>query len=273
MPNHAGDLAQFRAKYGPWAVISGASDGTGAAYARELAAKGLNLVLIARRPQPLQTLATDLEQAFGVQTRTASIDLYQPGAGARVIAAADGLEVGLYVSNAGADTNGVMFLDAPLDAWRSLVNRNVNVVVEAVYGFAGPMRARGRGGLILMSSATALGGQAGVAIYSSTKAFDLNFAESLWMELKPHGIDVVTAVAPPMDTPSLRRVLGERKLPGIYEPLDVVRTVIGTLGAGPAVLFGFGPDAAEADEIVAKRRKRLETVSAMTKMFFDENKK
>src|SRR5260370_25018346 len=181
MPKHAGDLAQFRAKYGPWAVISGASDGTGAAYARELAAKGLNLVLIARRLQPLQTLATDLERAFGVQTRTASIDLYQPGAGARVLAAADGLEVGLYVSNAGADTNGVMFLDAPLDAWRSLINRNVNVVVEAVYGFAGPMRARGRGGLILMSSATALGGQAGVAIYSSTKAFDLNFAESLWM--------------------------------------------------------------------------------------------
>src|SRR5271165_1105083 len=100
------DRNAYSQKYGPWAVITGASDGTGAAYARQLAALGLNLVLIARRPEPLAALAAELEAAHGVRTRTASIDLYQPGAGERVFAASEGLEVGLYVSNAGADPNG-----------------------------------------------------------------------------------------------------------------------------------------------------------------------
>jgi short-subunit dehydrogenase len=264
------DPIGFRRRYGPWAVISGASDGTGAAYAQALAAAGLNLVLIARRPAPLQALAADLETRFGVETRAASVDLYQPGAGQRVLAAADGLEVGLYISNAGADTNGHAFLDAPLQAWRDLINRNVTNLVEAVYGFAGPMRARGRGGLILMSSGTALGGQAKVAVYSASKAFDLNFAESLWMELKPHGVAVIGAVAPAMDTPSLRRLLDGRDIPGLHDPASVARTMIERLEDGPSYVFAFGPDAPQAGQITEARRKRVETVSSMSKLFFGE---
>src|SRR5271156_2012755 len=93
------DATVFRAKYGPWAVISGASDGTGAAYARQLAHTGLNLVLIARRPGPLAELAAELEHAHRIATRTASIDLYETGAAEQVLEAANGLEVGLFVSN------------------------------------------------------------------------------------------------------------------------------------------------------------------------------
>src|SRR5277367_1740824 len=102
------DKVHFKAKYGPWAVISGASDGTGAAYARQLAALGLNLVLIARRIESLATLAREIKTTHGVQTRVASIDLFQPDAGSQVVAAAQGLEIGLYVSNAGADPNGAL---------------------------------------------------------------------------------------------------------------------------------------------------------------------
>jgi short-subunit dehydrogenase len=263
------DHAAFCSKYGPWAVITGASDGTGAAFARQLAALGLNLVLIARRKEPLSAIAAELEEEHGISTRTASIDLYQPGAGERVLAAAEGLEVGLYVSNAGADSNGSRFLDAPLEAWRNLVNRNVVTVVEAVYGFAGPMRQRGRGGLILMSSGTALGGQPGVAVYSSSKAFDLNFAESLWGELGSLGVDVIAGVCPPMDTPSFRRTMAKvgPMPPGVYEPDDIVRDLLTSLPDGPTRIFPFGPDAPAVPEIERARRARARVMIEAAKMF------
>lgn len=268
------DAAAFRAKYGPWAVITGASDGTGAAYARQLAALGLNLVLIARRPEPLAALAAELEAAHAVRTRTASIDLYQPGAGERVFAASEGLEVGLYVSNAGADPNGSGFLGAPLEAWRNLVNRNVVAVVEATYAFAAPMVARGRGGVILMSSGAAMGGAPGIAVYSATKAFDLNFAESLWIELGSRGVDVLSVVAPAMNTPSLQTLLARRglKVPGLSEAQDVARVALERLAHGPTVIFPFGPDAANAAAIEKARRARAESMVEMAKMFFGEGK-
>jgi short-subunit dehydrogenase len=261
--------AAFRQKYGPWAVIAGASDGTGAAYAHQLAAAGLNLVLIARRPEPLAALAAELQGKYHVETRTASIDLYERAAGTQVLAAAAGLEVGLYVSNAGADTNGMPFLDAPLDAWRQLIHRNVLAVIEAAYGFAAAMRQRGRGGLIFMSSGTALGGQPGFAVYSATKAFDLNFAESLWAELHPHGIDVLSGVCPVMDTPTLQRTLAKHNLavPGAYDPQSVVHTLLERLADGPTHIFPFGPDAPQAAGIEKARRARVLTMIEVSKMF------
>src|SRR5271169_825093 len=96
------DRDAYKRKYGPWGVITGASDGTGAAFARGFAALGINLMLIARGKDKLNALASEVEKTYGIQTRTASVDLYRPGAGALVLAAADGLDVGLFVSNAGA---------------------------------------------------------------------------------------------------------------------------------------------------------------------------
>jgi len=267
------DANLFRAKYGPWAVIAGASDGTGAAYARQLAPIGLNLVLIARRPGPLAELAAELEQAHRITTRTASVDLYETGAAERVLQAANGLDVGLFISNAGSDTNGSRFLDAPLNAWRQLIHRNVLTVTETVYGFAGPMRARGRGGIILMSSGTALGGQPGTAVYSGTKAFDLNLAEALWGELGPYGVDVLAGVCPAMNTPMLQKTLSKHnlKVPGLFEPEDVVRTLLARLPDGPTHVFAFGPDAPNASQIEKSRRDRVAVVRDMAKMFFGDN--
>ncbi len=263
------NFASKASKYGPWAVITGASDGTGAAYARRLAAAGINLVLIARRLAPLDALAAELGAAHGIVTRVASVDLYQPGASDQVLEAAQGLEVGLFVSNAGADTNFSHFLNAPLQAWRNLITRNVMTVMEVTYALAGPMAERGKGGIVLMSSGTALGGMPGGAVYSGTKAFDLNFAESLWTELGPRGVDVIAGVCPPMDTPSLQAGLARRDLqvPGIYDPDDVVRTILDGLDDGPLRIFGFGPEAAKAAATEAARRDRATLMVEVAKMF------
>jgi short-subunit dehydrogenase len=262
----------FKSRYGAWAVIAGASDGTGAAYANQLAAKGLNLVLIARRVAPLEELAARLQRDFGVQTRVASIDLYKPGAGALVLEAAAGLEVGLFVSNAGGDTNASAFMKAPVGAWLDLINRNVVALAQAVHGFAGPMIARERGGFVIMSSGAALGGQPGTAVYSGTKAFDLNFAESIWSEFAPHGIDVICGVCGPMDTPSLHAVLDKRGLtvPGLLAPDEAVRIMLERLPTGPVWVMPFGPQSDQAPIIEQARRDRALQMQQVAKMFFGD---
>ncbi len=260
----------FCARYGSWAVIAGASDGTGAEFARQLAARGLNILLIARRLAPLEGLAANLRQEFGVEARVASIDLFQPGAGLRVLAAAAGLEVGLFVSNAGGDANGSTFLKEPLRAWEDLIHRNVLALAQAVHGFAGPMVARGRGGFVIMSSGAALGGQPGTAVYSGTKAFDLTFAESIWSEFRPHGVDVICGVCGAMDTPSLHALLDKRGLsvPGLLAPGDVVRELLARLPRGPLYVTPFGPQSDQAPVIEQARRDRMRQMEHVAKMFF-----
>jgi uncharacterized protein len=258
-----------RAKYGPWAVIAGASEGTGAEYARQLAALGIHCVLVARRKEPLQQLAQELADTHHVQTRVLSVDLSTPDAAQRMKAAAADIEVGLYVSNAGADPTGQYFLDVPLEQSHRLININVRTVVDAVHAFAPPMKARGRGGILLMSSGAALGGQPRVAIYSGTKAFELNFGESLWIELHKFGVDVLGVAAPAMDTPVLRAALAARNLKpqGVYDPKDVVRIALQYLPVGPTYVFPLGPHET-ADALNEVRRTRLLAVAEITEAFF-----
>ena len=258
-----------RAKYGPWAVIAGASEGTGAEYARQLAALGIHCVLVARRKEPLQQLAQELADTHHVQTRVLSVDLSTADAAQRMKAAAADIEVGLYVSNAGADPTGQYFLDVPLEQSHRLININVRTVVDAVHAFAPPMKARGRGGILLMSSGAALGGQPRVAIYSGTKAFELNFGESLWIELHKFGVDVLGVAAPAMDTPVLRAALAARNLKpqGVYDPKDVVRIALQYLPVGPTYVFPWGPHES-ADALNEVRRTRLLAVAEITEAFF-----
>jgi uncharacterized protein len=260
---------RMRAKYGPWAVIAGASEGTGAEYARQLAALGIHCVLVARRADPLRQIAGELASQYGVQTRVLSVDLSTPDAARRMKEATADLEVGLYVSNAGADSTGKHFLDVPLEISHRLINLNVRTVVEAVYAFAPAMKARGRGGILLMSSGAALGGQPRVAMYSGTKAFEVNFGESLWVELRDYGVDVLSVAAPAMNTPVLRAVLAAKNLKpdGVYDPKDVVRIALQYLPTGPTYVFPLDPGE-DAEVVNAARRARLLTVTEITKGFF-----
>ncbi|HUE11342.1 MAG TPA: SDR family NAD(P)-dependent oxidoreductase [Steroidobacteraceae bacterium] len=260
---------RMRAKYGPWAVIAGASEGTGAEYARQLAAQGLHCLLVARRTEPLRQIAQELIDKYHVQTRVLSVDLSSPDAAQRMKTATADVEVGLYVSNAGADSTGLHFLDVPPEQSHRLINMNVRTVIDAVYAFAPPMKARGRGGILLMSSGAALGGQPRVAMYSGTKAFELNFGESLWVELRKFGVDVLSVAAPAMDTPVLRAALAARNLKaqGIYDPKDVVRIALEYLPIGPTYVFPLGPHE-NADTLNEARRSRLLAVAEITKGFF-----
>ena len=247
-------------KYGPWAVIAGASDGVGAAFAEELAGHGVKLVLVARRQALLEELAARLP----VETRVLALDLSTPTAIAELAAATAELEVGLLVYNAGADSLNRVFLDWTLGDLHSFVQRNCNAVLEASHSFGERMVARGCGGVVLVTSGAAWAGGAKLAIYGATKAFDLVLAESLWAEWKDQGVDVLALVLGATDTPSLHRSLEAHgaTATGLASPADVASTAIAHLADGPTWSYGM-PEPTGASILAGlSRREAVKLMSA-----------
>ena len=221
-----------RERYGPWALVAGASEGIGAAFATALAARGLDLVLVARRPEPLAALAS----ALPTRTVTVEADLATADGLASVFAATDGLDVGLVVANAAYSPVGP-FLEAAPEETRRVLALNCGSVVELAHHFLPPMADRGRGGLIVMSSAAGMQGGPLLSTYAASKAFGATFAESLWWELRPRGVDVLACVAGAVSTPGLRRAL-KRPAPGTVEAGVVADAALRALGKAPRVVPG-----------------------------------
>jgi len=229
-----------KAKYGPWGIIAGGSDGVGLAFAHAMASEGINVVLVARRPAPLEAAADEIRARYAVHVRTVTLDLSVPEAPAALEKATAGLETGLFVYNAGADDSTTAFLGKPLDAHLSMVRRNCASVLEAAHRFGAPMVARGRGALILVTSGAAWAGGATLATYGATKAFSLILAESLWAEWRASGVDVLALVLGRTDTPSLRRLLDATGQPygDLASPDDVAREALNHITDGPTWAYG-----------------------------------
>jgi short-subunit dehydrogenase len=238
--------SEFAAKYGPWALITGASDGTGLAFARQLAGDGIKLILVGRSESKLAAAKAELE-GLGAECVTASVDLGAPDAAARIADAAGDREVGLLITNAGADPNGSRFLDSDIGAWDNLVQMNVNTTMHLAHHFGQGMKARGRGGMILVSSGACYGGMHGIATYCASKGFVLNFAEGLWAELRHDNVDVLTLVLGRTDTPSHRKILEEsgQAIPeGMASPEEVAEVGLRQLPFGPIWNWGQTNDVA-----------------------------
>ena len=264
----------FADRYGPWALVTGASEGTGRSFARQIAAQGVPPILVARRAQPLADLADEIRAESGVECVTAPIDLAAPDANERIVAAVGRRDVGLLVCNAGADPNGSRFLDRDLSAWVQLVQVNVMTTMKLSHHFAGLMKKRGRGGLLLVSSGACYGGASFLAAYSASKAFVLGFAEGLWAELRPHGVDVLTLVMGQTDTPAFRALLAEKGLPfpeNTASPDEVAKLGLERLAHGPIQNWGLDDDVVGYATGSAKaRRERVLMIDSMTKPIFGE---
>jgi short-subunit dehydrogenase len=256
----------FVNQYGPWALIAGASEGTGAAFAHRLAAQGFKLILIARRAEPLADLAAILRADHGVECVTAQIDLAASDAVAAIANVCKGREIGLYISNAGGDPNGAGFFQTDVTAWTDLVMRNVLTVVQTAHMLGGPMRQRGRGGILLVGSGACYGGASGLGVYAGSKAFDLCFGEGLWAELRPHGVDVLNLILGRTDTPELRRWLASKGAPlpdGLACVDDVARIGLERLPHGPVHNWGLADDEqGPMPQSAAARRNRILAIEA-----------
>jgi short-subunit dehydrogenase len=241
----------FAARYGPWAVVAGASEGVGASVSRLLGDRGVNVVLVARHHDSLAEVAATVAS----ETRVVAIDLSREDAVAQLTEATSDLEVGLLIYNAGADPNSSRFVDKPVAVWQELVARNCVTVVGAAHHFGGLMVERSHGGIVLVTSGAAWVGGSHLAIYGATKAFDLVLGESLWAELGPLGVDVLAMVLGRTDTPAFRRVLDGREVDGLADPDDVARDMLDHLGEGPT----FPPDPSPFGSL--SRRDAVEIMS------------
>lgn len=258
----------FAERYGPWAIVAGASEGTGRAFARRIAASGVACILVARRAAPLAALAEEIRAESGVVCAVVTVDLAAADALDRLVTAVGTREVGLLVSNAGADPHGAHFFDRDLAVWLEHVQRNVITTMSCCHHFGRLMRARGKGGLLLVNSGSCYGGAGFMAAYSASKAFTLNLGESLWSELRPHGIDVLNLVLGRTDTPAFRKLLAEKGLPlptQIASADEVAQVGLAELAHGPIYNWGQADNSAGfAPTSAAARRARILALDAAT---------
>lgn len=220
------------AKYGPWAVIAGGSEGIGPVLAEELGKAGINSLLLARKPEPLEATAAKVRARHGVEVRTLSLDLTDPAMLDRVRAATDDIEVGLLVYNAGASHRTGPFIDWELDDVMRVIQLNVVGQTVLSHHFGRLMAKRRRGGIVLMGSLAGVAGSPSVVPYSGAKAYSQIFSEGLWWELKQEGIDVLHVVVGKTDTPAMARLGIEHGDEG-DDPAVVALLALENLADGP----------------------------------------
>lgn len=226
----------FIVNYGPWAVVTGASDGIGAAFSVELAALGLNLVLVARREDRLLTFAEELRKQFDVEVKVQPVDLSDKSDAKCVLTNADELDVGLLVAAAGFGSSGPALLTD--DRTESdLVEVNCSAVLQQTLYFGRRMAARRRGGLVLLSSLLAFQGTPFSANYAASKAYIQALAEGLGAELKAFGVDVLSVAPGPIASGFAARA--NMRLGLTMTPEVVARVAIAALGRKRTVRPGW----------------------------------
>ena len=198
-------------RFGPWAVVTGASSGIGRAFAEQLAANGLNLVLTSRRADLLDRLGKELADRHEIEFRPVPVDLGLPDGPAALADAAAGLDVGLLVSNAGDKLLGDLAdLEPGLLAREMQLNATTHLMLTR--HFAPRLVQRKRGGILLVSSLAGLQGVPSIANYAATKAYILTLGESVHRELAPRGVHVSVLLPGATDTPMVAR-FGARDTP------------------------------------------------------------
>lgn len=256
-------------RYGQWALVAGASEGIGRAFAEELAGHGFSLVLAARRRAPLESLARELSARHGIAVRTVEVDLSQSSSLASMAETTSDLEIGLAVYNAAHSTQG-HFLDRPLEDHLRAVDLNCRGPLMFAHHFGGAMRARRRGGLILMSSMSGLQGTAMVASYAATKAFNTVLAEGLWEEWRAHGVDMLACIAGATRTPTFEssKPADGGALARPMEASQVAKEALASLGRVPSMIPGGVNRAAAYVMRLLPRAQAVSFISRATRRMY-----
>jgi uncharacterized protein len=249
-------------QYGPWAVIAGGSEGIGVAFAEQLAAAGINLLLIARNAAKLEAVAGAIKAQHGVVVRTAAVDLASPEMADKVTAVSNDIEVGLLVYNAGAVSGPKLVIDQEPEEIMQLIRLNTIGQTMLARHFGQAMAARGRGGIVLIGSMGANAGCKQLAVYSAVKAYTMTFAEALWAEMQPCGVDVVALIIGRTRTPALERSeYGQDSGVPAAEPDDIARFALANLANGPVLV----PPELEAAFLALRAMPRRQAVETMTR--------
>ena len=238
-----GTKARLRTRYGPWAVVTGASDGIGREMAAHLAAAGLNLVLVARRREVLAQTAAELTAIYGTEMRVIEADLARDAGVEAVVAGTGDVDAGLLVAAAGFGTSGA-FLDSRLEEELAMLGVNCRAVVVLSRHFGRRFAERGRGGMVLMGSLVGFQGVPNAAHYAATKAYVQALAEGLHLELAPQGVDVIASAPGPVHSGFAARA--HLRMGMAARPEVVARGTLNALGRRNTVRPGLLSKALEA---------------------------
>jgi short-subunit dehydrogenase len=232
----------LKQKYGNTALVAGASEGIGAAFATCLAAEGLDLVLIARHLQPLQQLADLLKNKYKVNIKCISCDLAGTNATQQIQEALHGEEISILVNNAAQSIIGPFIKNSVEDHSR-IVRLNIATPLNLLHLFGEKMLIQGQGAIILMTSLAGFQGSGYLSVYAATKAFIRILAESLWYEWKERGVDVIACCAGATSTPGFINTQPEKTsflAPRVQAPEEVANECIKKLGKQPSFISGRG---------------------------------
>lgn len=205
-----------------WALVTGASSGLGAEFARQLAVEGAHLVLVARREDRLQGLADQLSREHGVKTRVVALDLSLPESPESLHRqlAEEGLEIDVLVNNAGFGVFGG-FLEIDWERERRMLELDIVALTDLTKRFARDMNSRGRGWILQVASIGAYQPSPTYASYAAAKAYVLNFSEALAYELESTGV-VVTVVSPGVTETEFFDVAGQK--PTLYQRMMMMKS-------------------------------------------------
>jgi hypothetical protein len=231
-------MKSFQERYGPWALVTGASSGIGAEFTRQLAARGLSLVLVARRTNRLDDLARELSKRYNVQIEVITADLSKPDFMSSIRPATQSLEIGLLVNNAGFALTGPV-LDHSLEAELSLLDVNCRAPLILAHEFGGKMLERRRGGIIFLASLAGFMSFPMWANYAASKAYNLFMGEAMWGELRDRGVDVL-ALCPGATRTEFGEVAGVESVGGFAMTVEpVVSVALRKLGKKASVIAGW----------------------------------
>ena len=198
-------------KYGNTALIAGASEGLGAAFAAYLGAAGMNLVLVARREKTLEKFAADLRSSFNIDVDCICCDLADVNATDYLQEAIGKKEINLLVYNAALSHIGA-FEKQSLESYTKTTQVNMITPMKLFHVFGEAMLTKGKGALIMMASLAGFQGSGFLTVYAATKAFDRVLAESLWYEWKDRGVDVIACCAGATSTPNFIKTKPGKKI-------------------------------------------------------------
>lgn len=253
-------MKSFKEKYGPWALITGASSGIGAEFARQLAAKGLNVVLAARRKQRLEELAGEIAAQYKVKTLAIAVDLLQADFIGALAEKTKGLDIGLLVNSAGMMYLGE-YLQTDIEKELKMIDLNVKAPALLTHHFGKKMVKRGKGGIIFVASMLGHVGTPFAAAYAGSKAFEVVKGESLWQELKPKGVDVLT-LSPGLTDSEMTASYDFSAMPmKLMQVEPVVKAALEALGKKSQVIPGV------MNKILGFVSKRIFSRDANTKLF------
>ena len=236
------DKLGLHARYGGYALVTGAARGIGRAFASHLAADGFDLLLVDCNGDETIALAEELSAAYRIDARSLICDLADPGLAHRAQEWVDGFDIGLLVNNAGISLLDPFF-DISLDAHLRTLDVNCRATLVLTYIVGKAMAARGRGGIVIVSSASGLSGSPYFCHYAATKGYGLNLASGLWSELRGSGVDALAVCPGLTDTKPVQDQTLGKDLP-FYIPMSrpepVALGALRALGKQPALIPTLG---------------------------------